>query len=200
MGTWSDPDRLGKLFIGYKASCQAVRELQVYADNKPTNYHTKYIVQEGFAYATLKSWSMREKKRYVHSLYENAKSYMPDVAGAYINLIELSDGLPHPIEMEINIPIVDFLGLQGFDKWVKEFGELFLEMYFSERSLVVCTCDPSDVLGNKRFPEGDAVQTKSYDALSGPPLDSPVNSPQTRLYSPFPKPVHIRATGITVCI
>jgi hypothetical protein len=36
-GTWTDPDHLGKLFIGYKASCQACRELQLYANNVATN-------------------------------------------------------------------------------------------------------------------------------------------------------------------
>jgi hypothetical protein len=166
---WNDQDRLGKLFIGYKASNQAVRELQVYCNNAATKYHTKYVVQEGFAYSTLKSWSMRDKKRYVHSLYENAKSYMPDVAGTYVDIQDFIDGQPHDVRMEINIPIVDFLGLQAFDKWIKEFGELFLEMYFSERSLVVTTCDPSDIWEQKRYLEGDAVKTQSLDCLTGAP-------------------------------
>jgi hypothetical protein len=110
---------------------------------------------------------MRDKKRYIHSLYENAKAYMPDVAGTYIDIQDFIDGLPHPVGFDINIPIVDFLGLQAFDKWVKDFGELFLELYFSYRSLVVCSCSPSDVLDQKMFLEGDAVLTRSYAALSG---------------------------------
>jgi hypothetical protein len=112
---------------------------------------------------------MRDKKRYVHSLYENAKAFMPDVAGTYIDMITLSDGLPHDIEMEINIPVIDFLGLQAFDKWVADFGELYLEMYFTDRSLVVCTCDPADVLDQKRFLEGEGVLTRAYGDLTGSP-------------------------------
>jgi hypothetical protein len=42
------------------------------------------------------------------------------------------------------------------------FGELFLELYFAEHSLVVCTCSPQDVLDNKVFLETDTVVTKSF--------------------------------------
>jgi hypothetical protein len=161
--TWNDTDTLAKVFVGYKAASQSVREMSIWHNNQQTNYHSKYLVQEGFTFGAFRPWTSRDKKRYIHTLYENAVAYMPDVCGTYLNLKDFFDDSgnlrPQSFKIEINIPLVDFLALQCFNKWHKAFGELFLEIYFAEHSLVVCTCSPQDVMDNKIYLETDNVST-----------------------------------------
>jgi hypothetical protein len=162
--TWGDNDTLAKLFIGFKAASQAVREMSVWHNNEQTNYHSKYLVQEGFTFGAFRPWTARDKKRFIHTLYENAVAYMPDVCGTYINIKDFFDAggnlRPQTVLIELNIPIVDFLPLQCFNKWSKDFGELFLELYFSEHALVVATCNPQDVMDNKRFLQTDVIASE----------------------------------------
>jgi hypothetical protein len=155
---FTDADHLGKLFIGYKAASQAVRRMQIYHKGRATSYLNEYIVQEGVAFANTRPFTAKDKKRFIYSLYENASRYMPDICGTYISLADFIDGAAHPVEIEFNIPVVDFLALQCFEKWLKEFGKITLEIYLSHASLVVCTCNPKDVLENKLYLQTDNIQ------------------------------------------
>jgi hypothetical protein len=92
---------------------------------------------------------------------------MPDVCGTYISLVDFVDGLAHPVEIEFNIPVVDFLALQCFEKWLKEFGKLTLEIYLAHHSLVVCTCNPRDVLENKQYLQTDTINYPNIQAAAG---------------------------------
>jgi hypothetical protein len=123
----------------------------MYWGTKQLDYNDQYIPEEGFCFAALRSWSMRDRKRYIHTLYETAKQYFPAVAGSYINLSDYADGQPHPITIELNIPLIDLLVLQCFDKWLSDMGKLMLEMYFTTSSMVFTTCSARDVLENKVF-------------------------------------------------
>jgi hypothetical protein len=161
---WVDSDRLAKAFIGYKASCQAIERLTIFWNGQKMDYDDQYVPEEGFCYASLRSWSMRDRKRYIHTLYETARQYLPNVAGTYINLFDFPDGLAHPVVLEINIPVIDLLVLQCFDKWLKDMESLLLEMYFTHRSLVFTTCSADDVLQNKVYLQDDALTTTT---LSG---------------------------------
>ena len=161
---WNDTDHLAKAFIGYKSSVQAIDRLSVWWNNLKLDYDDQYIPEEGFCFAALRSWSMKDRKRYIHTLYETAKQYLPNVAGTYINLHDFADGLSHPVEIEINIPLIDLLVLQCFDKWLTDMGSLMLEMYFSHRSLVFTTCSAVDVLENKLYLQDGATTT----ILAGP--------------------------------
>jgi hypothetical protein len=143
---WSETDRLAKGFLGYKASCQAIDRLAIWRNDKKLVYDNNFVPEEGFCYASLRSWSMRDRKKYIHTLYETALRQLPNVAGTYINLYDFADGLAHPVIIEINIPIIDLLVLQCFDKWLKDMGDLLLEMYFATKSLVFATCSARDVL------------------------------------------------------
>ena len=157
--SWADPDHLAKAFVGYKASVQAIDRLAMYCNGHDLRYNNTFIPEEGFCYASLRSWSMRDRKRYIHTLYETVRQYLPNVAGTYINLIDFADGLAHPVTIELNIPVVDLLVLQCFDKWVNDMGSLALEMYFTHLSMVFATCDAKDVLENKVYLQDGAVST-----------------------------------------
>jgi hypothetical protein len=84
---------------------------------------------------------------------------MPDVCGAYINAADFSDGLIHEVVFDVNIPVNNLLAFQLFDKWLKEWGELALQLYFAhtKQSLVVAYCSPYEVLEQKQFLQTDVV-------------------------------------------
>jgi hypothetical protein len=157
--TWTDTDRLTKAFLGYKASCQAIERMAIWCNGHKLDYDEQFAPEVGFCYASLRSWSMRDRKRYIHTLYEAARQYLPNVAGTYISLYDFADGLPHPVIQEINIPVIDLLVMQCFDKWLRDMGSLLLGMYFTHRSLVFTTCSARDVLDNKLYLQDDALTT-----------------------------------------
>jgi hypothetical protein len=117
-----------------------------------TKYTSRYIVEEGFAYANLRSWSMKQKKRYICTLYENVFKYMPSVCGTYIDLVRFQDAAkPVEVDIEFNIPVIDFLPLQCFSKWLKEMGTIYLECYFCSHSQVCAICNPQEVLDTHMY-------------------------------------------------
>jgi hypothetical protein len=84
-GTAGDVDKLVKIFIGFKSSRQCIEEIVLLQDGVPTNYHDKYIVQEGFVDAALRPWASKRRHWFVETLYENVVQYMPDVCGTNVN-------------------------------------------------------------------------------------------------------------------
>jgi hypothetical protein len=49
------------------------------------------------------------------------------------------------------------MGLQCFDKWLKDFGDAYLEFYFREHSLVVCQCDPLKCRDVKQYIQSEKI-------------------------------------------
>jgi hypothetical protein len=147
---FTDPDRILRSFIGYKASNQAVRQMTVFWNNMATKYTSRYTVEEGFAYSNLRAWGMKDKKKFIYTLYENVFKYMPSVCGDYVELTRFQDG-PVEVNIEFNLPVIDFLPLQCFDKWLKHMGDLYLETYFGHHSQVVALCNPQEVMDTKRY-------------------------------------------------
>jgi hypothetical protein len=158
-GTAGDVDKLVKIFIGFKSSRQCIEEIVLLQDGVPTNYHDKYIVQEGFVDAALRPWASKHRHRFVETLYENVVQYMPDVCGTYVNAADFPDGLIHEVVFDVNIPVNNLLAFQLFDKWLKEWGELALQLYFAhtKQSFVVAYCSPYEVLEQKQFLQTDVV-------------------------------------------
>ena len=143
---FADKDHLCKIFVGFKSSNQILDQLQILCRNLSTGYQQNECCREGFAYSTLKPKQEKKTRKYVHSLYENVSMYSPSVCGTYIDIAEFNDGLPHPVEFEINLPFDNILALQAFDLYPNSIcGDLELKFYVKPRGLVWCMVDPMNV-------------------------------------------------------
>ena len=103
--TFNDTNNLCKLSIGFKSSNQILDQLQILCRNLNTGYQQNECCREGFAYSTIKQYNEKKTRKYRHSLYDNVSTYSPSICGAYINIQEFNDGLPHTVEFEINLPL-----------------------------------------------------------------------------------------------
>ena len=152
--TFEDPDRLFKLFVGFKDSNQILDKLQIYCGGKNTGYNQNECLREGFAYSAIKPKQEKRTKKYIHSPYENVQAYSPSVCGAYVDIVDLKDGAEHYVDFEINLPFDDILALQSFDQFCNEvIGDIELRYYVKHWGLVWCEVDPNVVKEYKEFME-----------------------------------------------
>ena len=166
-GNFSDKDHLCKLFVGFKSSNQILDQLQILCRNLSTGYQQNECCREGFAYSTLKPRNEKKTRKYVHSLYENVSVYSPSVCGTYIDIAEFKDGLPHPVEFEVNLPFDNILALQAFDMFPNAVcGDLELKFYVKPVGLVWCMVDPLNVKEFKEMMEGDTINFTCEQNLS----------------------------------
>ena len=164
---FADKDHLCKLFVGFKSSNQILDQLQILCRNLSTGYQQNECCREGFAYSTLKPRNEKKTRKYVHSLYENVSMYSPSVCGTYIDIAEFKDGLPHPVEFEMNLPFDNILALQAFDLYPNIVcGDLELKFYVKPRGLVWCMVDPMNVKEFKEMMEGDSIKFACEQNLS----------------------------------
>ena len=155
---FTDKDHLCKIFVGFKSSNQILDQLQILCRNLSTGYQQNECCREGFAYSTLKPRNEKKTRKYVHSLYENVSIYSPSVCGTYIDITEFKDGLPHPVEFEMNLPFDNILALQAFDMYPNSIcGDLELKFYVKPRGLVWCMVDPINVKEYKEMMEGQSI-------------------------------------------
>ena len=165
--SFADKDHLCKIFVGFKSSNQILDQLQILCRNLSTGYQQNECCREGFAYSTLKPRNEKKTRKYVHSLYENVSIYSPSVCGTYIDIAEFKDGLPHPVEFEVNLPFDNILALQAFDMYPNIVcGDLELKFYVKPRGLVWCMVDPMNVKEYKEMMEGDSIQFTCEQNLS----------------------------------
>lgn len=165
--SFADKDHLCKLFVGFKSSNQILDQLQILCRNLSTGYQQNECCREGFAYSTLKPRNEKKTRKYVHSLYENVSIYSPSVCGTYIDIAEFKDGLPHPVEFEVNLPFDNILALQAFDMYPNAVcGDLELKFYVKPRGLVWCMVDPSNVKEFKEVMEGETINFACDQNLS----------------------------------
>ena len=155
---FNDPSRLCKLFVGWKSSNQIIDQLQIMCRNLSTDYQQNECVREGAAYSFIKPQQEKKTKKYTQSLYENVKYYSPSVCGTYINIQDFKDGLPHPVEFEVNLPFDNILALQAFDLYPNRIcGDIELKFYVKPKGLVWCMIDPMNVKDYKEVCEGDSI-------------------------------------------
>ena len=156
--SFNDPNKLCKLFVGFKSSNQILDQLQILSRNLNTGYQQNECCREGFAYSTIKPFNEKKTRKYTHSLYENVSSYSPSICGTYINIQDFKDGLPHQVEFEVNLPFDDILALQAFDMYPNFCcGNIELKFYVKSRGLVWCALNPSTVKDYKEIMEGETV-------------------------------------------
>ena len=157
--SFNDPNKLCKLFVGFKSSNQILDQLQILSRNLNTGYQQNECCREGFAYSTIKPFNEKKTRKYTHSLYENVSSYSPSICGTYINIQDFKDGLPHQVEFEVNLPFDDILALQAFDMYPNFCcGNIELKFYVKSRGLVWCALNPSTVKDYKEIMEGEKVE------------------------------------------
>ena len=163
--TFADANRICKLFVGFKSSNQILDQLQIMCRNLSTDYQQNECVREGAAYSFIKPQQEKKTKKYTQSLYENVKYYSPSICGAYINIQDFKDGLPHEVEFEVNLPFDNILALQAFDLYPNRIcGDLELKFYVKPKGLVWCMIDPNTVKDYKEVCEGDNI---GVDLTSG---------------------------------
>ena len=156
--SFNDPNKLCKLFVGFKSSNQILDQLQILSRNLNTGYQQNECCREGFAYSTIKPFNEKKTRKYTHSLYENVSTYSPSICGTYINIQDFKDGLPHQVEFEVNLPFDDILALQAFDMFPNFCcGNIELKFYVKSRGLVWCALNPSNVKDYKEVMEGETI-------------------------------------------
>ena len=164
--TFNDPERLCKLFVGWKSSNQILDELQILSRNQSSNYQQNEMVREGFAYSNVKGRAERIRHRFSHSLYENVSYKNDSVCGTYINVQDFKDGLPHKVEIEAVLPFDDLLALQAFQLYPnRTCGDLDLKFKVTPIGLVWCMVDPTHIKEYKEILEGEEVHANISEAL-----------------------------------
>ena len=143
---FNDTNHLIKLFVGWKSSNQAVRQMQIWVNGHSIGYNQQEMIREGFAYSSCMSKQEKATKRFIHSLYENVSKYAKSICGVYLNVDELKSGELLEASWDANIPFDNFLVLQAFDLFPNfAIPNVELRLYFDPSGLVWCPVDPYTV-------------------------------------------------------
>ena len=141
-----------------KSSNQILDKLQILCRKLNIGYQQNESCREICAYSTIKLYTEKKTRKYIHSLYDNVSTYSPSICRAYINIQECKDGLPHTVEFEVNLPFDDILALQAFNLYPYFCcGNIELKFYVKSRDLVWCALNHSNVKDYKEVMEGNEV-------------------------------------------
>ena len=152
---FNDSNHLIKLFVGWKSSNQAIRQIQIWVNGHSIGYNQQEAIREGFAYSSCMTKQEKATKRFIHSLYENVSKYAKSICGVYINVDDFKDGQEHIVEWTANIPFDNFLVLQAFELFPNfAIPNVELRLYFDPSGLVWCPVDPYAVYDVKTLIEG----------------------------------------------
>jgi len=155
---FTDTNHLIKLFVGWKSSNQAVRQMQIWVNGHSIGYNQQEMIREGFAYSSCMSKQEKATKRFIHSLYENVSKYAKSICGVYLNVDDLKSGDLLEASWDANIPFDNFLVLQAFDLFPNfAIPNVELRLYFDPAGLVWCPVDPYVVYDSKVLIEGDNI-------------------------------------------
>ena len=157
-GNFTDSNHLIKLFVGWKSSNQAVRQMQIWVNGHSIGYNQQEMIREGFAYSSCMSKQEKATKRFIHSLYENVSKYAKSICGVYLNVDDLKSGELLEASWDANIPFDNFLVLQAFDLFPNfAIPNVELRLYFDPSGLVWCPVDPYAVYDSKVLIEGKNI-------------------------------------------
>ena len=155
---FNDTNHLIKLFVGWKSSNQAVRQMQIWVNGHSIGYNQQEMIREGFAYSSCMSKQEKATKRFIHSLYENVSKYAKSICGVYLNIDDLKSGDLLEASWDANIPFDNFLVLQAFDLFPNfAIPNVELRLYFDPSGLVWCPVDPYTVYDTKVLIEGATI-------------------------------------------
>jgi hypothetical protein len=101
-------------------------------------------------------FNSKKSKKYTHTLYDNVSKYNESVCGTFINTSEFKDGIPHPVQLELIIPLDDLAALQAFAFYPNSIvGDLELSFYVGSAGLVWCPIDFETVYDVKQILQGE---------------------------------------------
>jgi hypothetical protein len=156
----NDPENLAKLFVGFKSSNQIFHQMWIRNRNHGTGYEQSEMCREGFAMSQSMDFNSKKSKKYTHTLYDDVAVYNENVCGTFINVSDFIDGSPHPVSIELIIPLDDLCALQAFAFFPNAIlGDIELNFYVNRRGLVWCPIDPTNVLETKNFMQNDPLST-----------------------------------------
>ena len=111
---FNDEYHLIKGILCWRDSNSAFRQIQLWVNGHSTGYNQQEGIREGFAYSSTKGQE-EMTQRFIHTLYEKAVSYSPQICGTYFNFSDFINNQTKDLEWDANIPFDDLLLLQAMD-------------------------------------------------------------------------------------
>ena len=151
-------NKLIRLFVGLKNAAEFFGKLDTICDNIMLKNTQDDGVREQFAYNCIKSRSQKATAKFSHSTWENVSIMSESVCGVYVPLVDIADGQPHKLSMELTIPYTDLLKYQAFQLYPNTIvGELKELVQTSMEGFVWAPLKPSIVKENLEFLDNSTI-------------------------------------------
>ena len=154
---FNDEHHLIKGFLGWRDSNSAFRQIQLWVNGHSTGYNQQEGIREGFAYSSTKGQE-EMTQRFIHTLYEKAVSYSPQICGTYFNFSDFINNQTRDLEWDVNIPFDDLLLLQAMDLFPNfAIPNVELRVILDPAGLVWCPVNPQAVYDTKTYLEEEKI-------------------------------------------
>ena len=154
---FNDEYHLIKGIFCWRDSNSAFRQIQLWVNGHSTGYNQQEGIREGFAYSSTKGQE-EMTQRFIHTLYEKAVSYSPQICGTYFNFSDFINNQTRDLEWDVNIPFDDLLLLQAMDLFQNfAIPNVELRVILDPAGLVWCPVNPQSVYDTKSFLEEEEI-------------------------------------------
>ena len=154
---FNDEYHLIKGILCWRDSNSAFRQIQLWVNGHSTGYNQQEGIREGFAYSSTKGQE-EMTQRFIHTLYEKAVSYSPQICGTYFNFSDFINNQTRDLEWDVNIPFDDLLLLQAMDLFPNfAIPNVELRVILDPAGLVWCPVNPQSVYDTKTFLEEEEI-------------------------------------------
>ena len=130
--------RYNKFYIGFKSAFDAIDQYRIYSNTDliQTQNHANY---ESFLQYMALSDAAKENSE-LYATWDKIQALNEDVPGVYVDLssVLVNTDLTINVNLQLRIPVNQFLMLGNLKWFPSFFGKLTLEIYPSFRNLVVC--------------------------------------------------------------
>ena len=157
LGNIDDEYHLLKGILCWRDSASAFRQIQLWVNGHSTGYNQQEGIREGFVYSSSKG-KEEMTQRFIHTLYEKACSYSPQVCGTYFNFVDFVGNQTRDLSWSVNVPFDDLLLLQAMDLFPNfAIPNIELRVILDPAGLVWCTVNPQAVYDVKTFLEEEDI-------------------------------------------
>ena len=154
---FNDVYHLIKGILCWRDSNSAFRQIQLWVNGHSTGYNQQEGIREGFAYSSTKGQE-EMTQRFIHTLYEKAVSYSPQICGTYFNFSDFINNQTKDLEWDVNIPFDDLLLFQAMDLFPNfAIPNVELRVILDPAGLVWCPVNPQSVYDTKTFLEEEEI-------------------------------------------